>query len=136
MLLLLSHYVMSDSLWLHGLGSPPGSSVHGIFQARILEWVAIPFSRGSTQLRIKPASLAQAGGFFTTVPFGKPIIHRKSLINLSPFKFCVIYLFTFACAGSLLLHGLSLVVASGTCSPVARCELVIAVASLIAEHSL
>ena len=26
--------------------SPPGSSVHGILQARILEWVAIPFSRG------------------------------------------------------------------------------------------
>ena len=25
--------------------SPPGSSVHGIFQARILEWVAMPFSR-------------------------------------------------------------------------------------------
>ena len=29
--------------------SPPGSSVHGIFQARILEWVAIPFSRGSSR---------------------------------------------------------------------------------------
>jgi len=29
--------------------SPPGSSVHGILQARILEWVAIPFSRGSSQ---------------------------------------------------------------------------------------
>ena len=29
--------------------SPPGSSVHGIFQARILEWIAIPFSRGSSQ---------------------------------------------------------------------------------------
>jgi hypothetical protein len=28
--------------------SLPGSSVHGIFQARILEWVAIPFSRGSS----------------------------------------------------------------------------------------
>ena len=27
----------------------PGSSVHGIFQARILEWVAIPFFRGSSQ---------------------------------------------------------------------------------------
>ena len=27
--------------------SPPGSSAHGILQARILEWVAIPFSRGS-----------------------------------------------------------------------------------------
>ena len=31
--------------------SPPGSSVHGIFQARILEWVAISFSRGSSQPR-------------------------------------------------------------------------------------
>ena len=29
----------------------PGSSVHGILQARILEWVAIPFSRGSSQPR-------------------------------------------------------------------------------------
>ena len=29
--------------------SPPDSSVHGIFQARILEWVAIPFSRGSSR---------------------------------------------------------------------------------------
>ena len=31
--------------------SPPGSSVHGISQARILEWVAISFSRGSSQPR-------------------------------------------------------------------------------------
>ena len=31
--------------------SPPGSSVHGILQARILEWVALPFSRGSSQLK-------------------------------------------------------------------------------------
>ena len=31
--------------------SPPGSSVHGIFQARILEWVAMPFSRESSQPR-------------------------------------------------------------------------------------
>ena len=31
--------------------SPPGSSVLGILQARILEWVAIPFSRGSSQDR-------------------------------------------------------------------------------------
>ena len=30
---------------------PPGSSVHGILQARILEWVAISFSRGSSQPR-------------------------------------------------------------------------------------
>ena len=39
--------VMSDSLWPHRLCSPPGSSVHGIFQKRILEWVAISLSRGS-----------------------------------------------------------------------------------------
>ena len=31
--------------------SPPGSSVHGVSQARILEWVAIPFSRGSSQFK-------------------------------------------------------------------------------------
>ena len=31
--------------------SPPGSSAHGILQARILEWVAISFSRGSSQLK-------------------------------------------------------------------------------------
>ena len=31
--------------------NPPGSSVHGILQVRILEWVAIPFSRESSQPR-------------------------------------------------------------------------------------
>ena len=31
--------------------SPPGSFVHGIFQARILGWIAIPFSKGSSQFR-------------------------------------------------------------------------------------
>ena len=36
--------------------SPPGSSLHGILQARILEWVAISFSRGSSQLRNQPMS--------------------------------------------------------------------------------
>ena len=46
-----SHSVMSDSLWPPRTGSPPGSSIHGIFQARVLEWVAISFSRGSSQPR-------------------------------------------------------------------------------------
>ena len=36
--------------------SPPGSSVHRILQARIMEWVAIPFSRWSSWSRIKPGS--------------------------------------------------------------------------------
>ena len=39
------------TLWNPKDCSPPGSSVHGFLQARILEWVAIPFSRGSFQSR-------------------------------------------------------------------------------------
>ena len=38
--------------------SLPGSSVHGILQVRILEWVAIPFPRGFSQPRNEPGSLA------------------------------------------------------------------------------
>ena len=56
--------------------SPPGSSVHGILQARILEWVAISFSRGSSDPGIEPVSLmspALAGGFLSTSPPGKPL---------------------------------------------------------------
>ena len=48
-LLLFSCSVVSDSLQPLGDYSPPGSSVHEIFQARILEWVAMPFSRGPSQ---------------------------------------------------------------------------------------
>ena len=46
--------------------SPPGSSVHGILQARILEWVAMPSSRGSSQPRDRTQVSRIAGGFFTT----------------------------------------------------------------------
>ena len=38
--------------------SPPGFSVHGIFQGSILEWVAISFSRKSSQSGIEPESPA------------------------------------------------------------------------------
>ena len=51
--------------------SPPGSSVHGISQVRILEWVAISFSMGSSQLRDQTCVSCFAGGFFTTEPPGK-----------------------------------------------------------------
>ena len=51
---------------------PPGSSVHGILQAKILEWVAISFSRGSSQSGIEPESLGLASGLFTTKPPGRP----------------------------------------------------------------
>ena len=50
--------------------SLPGSSVHGISQARILEWVVIPFSRGSGLTALK-----LAGGFFTPEPVGRPLIN-------------------------------------------------------------
>ena len=45
--------------------SPPGSSVHGILQARILEWVVRPFSRGSSQPMDQIQVFCIAGGFFT-----------------------------------------------------------------------
>ena len=45
--------------------SPPGSSIHGILQARTLEWVAMPFSRGSPQPRDETWVSCFAGGFFT-----------------------------------------------------------------------
>ena len=45
--------------------SPPGSSVHGILQARIWEWVVMPSSRGSSQLRDWTQVSCIAGGYFT-----------------------------------------------------------------------
>ena len=48
----LAHSVMPNSLWPMDC-SPPGSSVYGIFQARILKWVAVSFSRGSSWIRYR-----------------------------------------------------------------------------------
>ena len=45
--------------------SLPGSSVHGILQARIPEWVAIPFSRGSSWPKDRTRASCVAGKFFT-----------------------------------------------------------------------
>ena len=45
--------------------SPPVSSVCGILQVRILEWVAISFSRGSSWLKDQTQVSCIAGGFFT-----------------------------------------------------------------------
>ena len=53
--------------------NPTGSSVHGILRARILKWVAIPFSRGSSQSRDQTRVSCLAGRFFTTWPPEKPI---------------------------------------------------------------
>ena len=53
-LIVLNHCVLSSFKLCPTLCNPldpPGSSVHGILQARILEWVATPYSRGSSQTR-------------------------------------------------------------------------------------
>ena len=60
--------------------SPPGSSVHEILQARILAWVAMPFSRGSSWPRDQTCiswSSWIAGWFFTTEPLGKPMVYSS-----------------------------------------------------------
>ena len=70
---MLSHF---NCVWLCDLmdHSPGGSSVHGILQARKMEWVAMPSSRGSslsrdwTHVSYPPAL---AGGFFTTSTTGQ-----------------------------------------------------------------
>ena len=54
--------------------SPPGSSVHGIPQAKILEWVAISSYRGSSCTRDQTCVSCPAGRFFTTEPPEKPHI--------------------------------------------------------------
>ena len=66
--------------------SPPGSSVHGILLARILEWVAIPSSRASSRPRDRtsiPTFSALAGGFFTTSTIWEALRHlwRETIKN-------------------------------------------------------
>ena len=60
------------------------SSVHGIFQARILEWVAISFSRGSSRPRDQTWVSCIAGRRFTTEPPGKPKVEPASCQLLAP----------------------------------------------------
>ena len=75
--------------------SPPGSSVHGILQARILDQVAISFSRASSQPRIEPRSpVLQADSLLTELSQGSPFCLRvlnyhcqKGLENCSMFMF-------------------------------------------------
>jgi len=64
--------------------SLPGSSVHGISQAKILEWVDISFSRGSSQHREQTHALTTpelASRFLTTDPPGKPKLVTKAVKN-------------------------------------------------------
>ena len=75
--------------------SPPGSSIHGIFEARVLEWGAIAFSMLHT---IHPKSIERVGG---------QKMKLKRILCLLMFGF----------AGSLLLRGLCLVAVRGASLP-------------------
>ena len=59
--------------------SPPVSSVHGTSQAKILNWVAISFSRGSSKPKDWTCFSSIAVGFFTTEPPGKRLFCPGSL---------------------------------------------------------
>ena len=54
--------------------NPPGSSIHGILHVRILEWVAIPFSRDLPDSGIKPESPALQADSLPSEPPGKPVM--------------------------------------------------------------
>ena len=66
--------------------SPPGSSVRGISQERIPEWVAISFSRGSSQPRDQTPVSCLAAGFFTTEPPGKPLYQARCHVKNSMYQ--------------------------------------------------
>ena len=63
--------------------SPPGSSVHGILQVRIPEWVAVSFSRDLPNPGIEPGSPALQADALSSEPPGKPLI-TKNLSQVSP----------------------------------------------------
>ena len=62
--------------------SLPASSVHGILQARILEWVAIPFSRGSSQSRDQTRSPSLQADSLLSEPSEKPHL-RVIVVNIN-----------------------------------------------------
>ena len=68
--------------------SPPGSSVHGILQTRMLEWVAIPSSRGSSQPRNRTQVSCVAGRHFTSEPPGKTMNQKDLPYGLAILLVC------------------------------------------------
>ena len=61
--------------------SPPGSSLHWIFQARILEWVAIFFSRGSSWPGTEPWSPTLQANSLLFEPLGKPSVKLSWIVG-------------------------------------------------------
>ena len=71
-----------------------GFCIHGIFQARIVEWAVISTPGHLPDLGIKPASLespALVGRFFTTVSPGSPREKHNGNLESNIFKSCIVY---------------------------------------------
>ena len=79
-----SLYVKWESLSHIQLCDPRDYTVHGMLQAWILEWVAFPFSRVSSQPRDLTQVSHIAGGFFTVEPWGKPKNTGVGSLSLHP----------------------------------------------------
>ena len=86
----------------------PGSSVHGILQARILEWIAIPFSRGSSWPRDQTQVSCTVGRFFTvwasmTLQTSQHLTQRVPKWHLFSFHKISLYTSLYPCFGGQLL---------------------------------
>ena len=66
--------------------SPPDSSVHGILQTRLLEWVTIPFSRGSSQPRDQTQVFCIAGRFLLSETSEKPNVLDNQEIDIDTYE--------------------------------------------------
>ena len=64
------------------LCNPTDSTVHGILQARILEWVGIPFSSRSSQPRNRTGVSCIEGGLFTSWAIREALLNLKVILNL------------------------------------------------------
>ena len=82
--------------------SPPGFSVHGILQVRILEWVAIPFSRGSSQPRDYTQVPCIAGRFFMVWATRERGLGQRSKSSSS----CSAYRWVFSLTCTMVLFSL------------------------------
>ena len=87
--------------------SPPGSSVHGIVQARVLEWVSISFSRVSSRLRDGNGSPPLQADALPTEPPGKPIT-PGGLVKKNPGSSLQNFLFFSLCVEAKNSHFLKL----------------------------
>ena len=97
-----SHVRLFATPWT--ICSPPDSSVHGILQARILEWVVISSSRRSFRPKDRTCFSCMAGGFFTAEPLGKPSIrqHTQNIANYAHSPLPMLTVFYLWCSEFLL----------------------------------